>query len=278
MKKIKEIIEIHTNENGDIINLPVTFRYKKITYNKYETKEFNNRLYIVAKDPVLKHNNNIYGSGYFLGDTITPIDCKSCDLLFSLLKLYEKIRETKNVKPNKKNAEYIANWCKKYGLPFQGRLRDINREVIDDLYKKNELLGFSVEDFMSNLKALNKTFSAYLYVKGIDKNRENISGLSFEECKEFLKSRFERLEMFTQFDIEKLEFITVANNLFQAAMYQLMLLTTIKRDKDGAFKEIAICRCCNMPFIQNRRNQKYCSDCSPQKAYKRKISVKKEVK
>ena len=191
-----------------------------------------------------------------------------------MLKLREKIIQTKSVRINDKNIQLIIEWCKSQGLPFQGRLRDINRALIDDLYKEKQLLGFSIEDFMLNLTTIQNAFSMYLVVKGIDKPN-NISGLNYEECKYYLKHNFERLELVTRFNFEKFEYVSVADNLFQAAMYQLMLLTTINRNKDGALVELAICKCCHSPFMQHRRNQKYCPECSPQKAYKRKKSAKR---
>lgn len=273
MKNLKTITDEHINFDGNYVNLPVAFTYNKIMHEQYEFYEFENRPYIIARKPKID-KEKIHNGMYTLGHATRPINCKNCDLLFSLLKLREKIIQTKSVRINDKNIQLIIEWCKSQGLPFQGRLRDINRALIDDLYKEKQLLGFSIEDFMLNLTTIQNAFSMYLVVKGIDKPN-NISGLNYEECKYYLKHNFERLELVTRFNFEKFEYVSVADNLFQAAMYQLMLLTTINRNKDGALVELAICKCCHSPFMQHRRNQKYCPECSPQKAYKRKKSAKR---
>lgn len=50
------------------------------------------------------------------------------------------------------------------------------------------------------------------------------------------------------------------------------ILEIIDIDKDTSI--MSICACCGSTFKRKRKNQKYCNDCSPQKAYKRRISKK----
>jgi len=276
MKNYNAIEDAHRAEDGLLINIPGHFKYNKMIYKEYDIKEFEGELYAIAKDPVLYQNEfsnqNDRQDTYLLGEAILPINCKNGDLLFSLLKLKTKMEKNKSLRLNKKNQELIIKWCKKYGFPFEGRLSDINRCKQDNLWMKNKLLGFSMNDFMSMLRKINMAFYMYLKIKDID-NKKNISGLSIEDCTKMLKQEFESLELFAHFDFEKLEYVSVVNNLFQAAMYQLMLFSLLKRI-DDAFIGIALCKCCNAPFPPSRRNKKYCENCSPQKAYKRKQSKK----
>lgn len=278
-KKLESLIDnAFSNENGNIKGLPVYFYYAKVLYKHYQYKIVDNEPYLIVSTPYKVVNGEIQElktpKNLFEFNGIgTNMPCKNANLLISLLKLAYKLEEKYNYDYKIKECRNeIIKWCKIYGFPFMGKQYGLLNDDTKhnwELFNNHCLIGFSIPGFILQLRTLYLSFIDYLIYKS---NGEIISytNVTVEECKDMLKSLFSELRTYLHFDFNTLQISTEFYNLFSAAVYELMLLASTVKNND--MKDLSICECCGTPYERTQRNQKYCPECSPQKAYKRRKS------
>lgn len=270
---MKQIDKNFINYDGEYVNIPMSFRYYQCKFKNYELKEYDGILYFIASHP-LKYENGEFkefdnkNPTYFMHETMCPVVAQDVELLISLLKLNIRLKILEYDIKNKKVQKLITNWCKRYGLPFTGEKSIICEYGTDSLWDKYKKVGFSVLSFMQLLRQLNSNFELHLAAKG-EKSSFTKTKLKSADCQGLSAVAFSNLIINFEFDYNTCRMITTFNNLFEAAFYELVQSATISNRTNTS---ISICECCGNPYERKRKNQKYCSDCSPQKAYKRRIS------
>ena len=269
MGKNADILNSHFyDEKGNAIGLPDQFRYDEIKFGDYEIKEHMGELYAIAKKP-LKKVNGKYQEVNMQPNIVEEIKeivvCKKGELLFSMLSLIDKLSDSSlesDYKYTQKDIKLIITWCKKYGLPFFGKPLKLDTPSTTELAKEN-LIGFSVKSFLILINEIKYLFLYYQRIKNID-NPENVfSSLDRNSCM-FLMQRFTESFSFKSYiDFDKGLYIKIyAENLILACIYILLLY--LSSPKNLVMKR---CDCCNAFFMPLRSNNKYCNQCSPQKAY-----------
>lgn len=282
MKKENQNYRIDTafsTEKGNYRNLPTAFMYEKALYTKYKKMEYNGISYLIGCNPLKydngkcsKFNSNCFE--YCLGDILQPIYCNDANLLISLLRLKSKIDKLGLNQNNKKCIDAINKWCVKYGMPFCGiqeNISGLNKN--DEIITKYNLWGFAVQSFIKQLNELEKVFLAYINLK-FPENINRLNGYNETTYKFILEDAFENsgTNGSIKYNSDTNTIIILFSNLFQAALYELALL--VSSGHNNSTNDIGICECCNNVFERERKNQKYCENCSPQKAYKRRMSKK----
>ena len=279
MKKEKQNYRIDaafSTEQGTYRTLPVSLMYEKALYTKYKKVEYDGISYLVGCNPLkyengkcVKFKDKIYS--YCLMDIIQPIYCNDATLLISLLRLKNSIDSFNWDIENKNCIKTIIKWCVKYGLPFYG-IQDIisGSSKNNDIFSKHDYWGFSIQSFFSQLKELNRAFLAYMNLKF--PSEKQLNGYDEKIDKFILDEIFENsgANGTIKYNPDTNTIIIVFSTAFQAALYELAILTS--SSLNNSTNNIGICKCCNNVFERKRKNQKYCENCSPQKAYKRRMA------
>lgn len=255
--------------DGERTSLPVEFVYDLMKFEDYELIKNNTGLFLAGKRPIIVKQPSVDGS-IFVGNITETVKCSTSELFFAFLNLIDNIGEFPIGDSSEieriitdVQIETIIKWCIKNGLPLES-----HRTWEPDAKKKLSIQGFRIGDFMFLLRDLRYLFNLFLATQGIE-----VSGIigkkPLKDCVNSLKFYLStHLNLRCAIDYESgFKYLIKANNLFEAAQYEFILLissptgTNIKR-----------CECCHEWFQPIRKNQKYCPLCSPQKAYKRKKS------
>ena len=289
MKINKFDSQIHTtflDELGHLEKFPVNFLYKMHLFKNFQHENFGGEDFIVATNPYVKNKNvddilkKVVETNHnpaHVEQLSTDYYCNNSNLLISLLKLNRKIRKYDYDSSNKECIREIIKWCNQYGLPFTGKQENIFTDINDKesfyLWHKCNKVGFSVSDFIKNTSHLSDMFLFYVSIRDEEVYEElKERGFSLSDCLAFLILNFSSLKMNVNFDFKTFTMNTRFDNAFQAAIYELIHSASKSRNQD-----VAICPECKTPFLRDRKNKKYCPNCYPQKAYKRKISKTKQM-
>lgn len=231
-------LESFQDENGNVIPLPENFSYNQIIYTRYELFEYSGKTYIVGRVPILKESEKFDREGrYSLWQAQREKICSNADLLFSMLRLAD-LEDS-----GKLDTDRIISWSIKYGLPFES----------ETLWSGPKVIGFDLIEFQLRVRELKLLFNWWEQ----DSYREST-----------IKTIASKAQIFVDADVVNgnFQYFLSASDLFSAAYLQLIMLIS---NKGNAIKR---CDCCGHWFYPKRSNNIYCSDCSRQKAYKRRKS------
>ncbi len=289
-----------TNENGNLKRLPSDFYYDFCKFNGYKYKKDCSQYYIFKK---------------YYGQIDTQIQkATKPTILLDMLSLRDRLSSELFDFPHifidfdnqvkSRDLDQIIKFCEKHGYPFANELNAVisssklprlSRQMLKQISNEKNI-QFSVYDFIENL---NEVYSTYqlsriiinqsnsittpVFTKGFfpEKTLPNVyidlSKLNLEDCKNLFEIKYKSITFENELLFEtKPYFVVKASNLFNAAFYQILLLTYQNE------KEIRICPLCNSYFIPRHGNQKYCTvydsngkvqgGCYPQKRYKKEKS------
>jgi hypothetical protein len=310
---------LFADDDGRRIRLHSEFFYDRLRLKAYGYEGDKHQTVIYAEYP--KNSN--------LQRYTKTIECKRPDLLCEFLTLRGKLPDMLFAHKNmtlrdddigKEEINLIVEWCKLNGFPFEPN--SDNQVKASSLFKKWEpnRIGFRAWDF---IKRLNDVCGAYLLYcvitsdnaednetsfakatylqasQNVDyptlfdsKNSRKIYwGMDKDECRSIFIRMYQNITFTNQIAFEKEIYLTVkANNLFDAALYQLALLL------NSPSIEMSVCPLCKKIFPKEHANQVYCltpaltSDgkrkykkngdirvtCYAAKAYKREKSAKQK--
>lgn len=283
---------IVTNENGNLKRLPSDFYYDKIELRNYEICGQSSTQMICA----------VYDCGLDLHKLITPIQCRTPDLLLQMLTLkgelsnhpFELLAKKYNDKIISDNdLNIIIKWCRKNGYPFKPIITEKTNTpfklMIQPDYKQT--IGFFIWDFIYSLNEIYGAFLLFQNLVGQDKlpketvyislppktgpetewrDREfiKLQDVKKDEFKSLFENKYQEISFTNRISVkDEIHLEVKAESLFDAAFYQLAILL------NNHSKEIRICPLCNKYFEVAHANQKYCLNkneygirtCYPQK-------------
>ena len=269
--------------DGNVKSNPTCFTYEQILFKNYKHKIINGEDYLIGENAYNYLNGKIVTESDFtekdlimskmkLKSILTPkVVCKDAEILISLLELWNELFVLNFDVKNSICRQHIIKWCKKYGLPFLGGDKtDISSDELNDrkFIKTDNGAGFSIAAFIKMLQSLYELFIFYLSYRD-KKLLLPYENFYIEDCRNILYGEFASLRPYLYFDFDSMRLTTQFYNLFHVALYELMIMATINGNLE---KQLGICACCGRAYEKTRRNQIYCKNCSPQKAYKRRLS------
>lgn len=293
------IEETFYNENGNLKRLPSDFYYKKLIIDDYQFRRENGQFIIYAK---IDYEIDLQTFS-------TKEKSKTPELLMRMLRLRDSL--PKNIFGTPTNiilcdellnddiANNIIKWCKLNGFPFVGdtilknSTSKIKSKKIFNTINPDKYISFKLSDFIFQLNEIYSAFYMYRIINGYTDKIDfpiytknpltntfgknsfvNLKGLEKKECSELFEYKYQNIKYENHISfIGEPHFIIQAQNLFDAAFYQLALLLYNKE------KEIRICALCHEYFEPKDPRQKYCKvTCYSQKAYKRRKALEKKQK
>lgn len=291
--------EILYNKDGNQKRLPSDFYYKKFIFKDYQFKKENGQFIIYTK---IDYETDLQTFS-------TKEKSKTPALLKKMLRLRDSLPNEIFENPssillcdeiiNDNTANQIIKWCESNGFPFANDINLINKTPkiklikIFNTIKPDKYISFKLSDFIFQLNEIYSAFHMYrvinsyankinfeIYTKNplinSFKNNSfiNLENLSKNECTKLFEYKYQNIKFENKISFEsEPHFIVEAQNLFDAAFYQLALLVY---DNE---KELRVCPMCHEYFEPNDPRQKYCRiTCYAQKAYKKKKSLEKKQK
>lgn len=293
------IEETFYNENGNLKRLPSDFYYKKLIFDDYQFRRENGQFIIYAK---IDYEIDLQTFS-------TKEKSKTPELLMRMLRLRDSLPKKIFETPtniilcdellNDDIANNIIKWCKLIGFPFAGdtilknSTSKIKSKKILNTIKPDKYISFKLSDFIFQLNEIYSAFYMYRIINGYTDKIDfpiytknpltntfgknsfvNLKELEKNECTELFEYKYQNIKYENHISfIGEPHFIIQAQNLFDAAFYQLALLLYNKE------KEIRICALCHEYFEPKDPRQKYCKvTCYSQKAYKRRKALEKMQK
>lgn len=291
------IEETFYNENGNLKRLPSDFYYKKLIFDDYQFRRENGQFIIYAK---IDYEIDL--------QTFSMKEkSKTPELLMRMLRLRDSLPKKIFETPtniilcdellNDDIANNIIKWCKLNGFPFvvdtilKNSTSKIKSKKIFNTIKPDKYISFKLSDFIFQLNEIYSAFYMYRIINGYTDKIDfpiytknpltntfgknsfvNLKELEKSECTELFEYKYQNIKYENHISfIGEPHFIIQAQNLFDAAFYQLALLLYNKE------KEIRICALCHEYFEPKDPRQKYCKvTCYSQKAYKRRKALEKK--
>jgi hypothetical protein len=244
------------------------------------------------------------------------VKANDAELLFSLLNLIDKAgkipfgNESRiELFISKEQINLAIEWAKKYGLPFESEIykQDFDINVDNSSQAPDYVSVVNSEDCIpyerrNDRKYICEHGTAPAIIRNPNvpaKKAKTELGFrigTFYRYLNDLKHNFEKVKEMQHLDIGQSDYADYytlmlsktkftceikyehgfkyyikASNVFDAAQYQLIMLMS-----NPSGENIKRCSCCGEWFQPKRKNNNYCPLCTPQKAYKRKISAKKK--
>ncbi len=292
--------ETFYNKNGNLKRLPSDFYYKKFIFEDYQFTKADSQFIIYSK---FDYDTDIQTFS-------TEEKSQTTKLLISMLELKDTLPTKIFDNPTNillcdeiiddNTAYQIIKWCKTNGFPFADDntlKKDTSRIKTKKLFsslKPDKYVSFKLSDFIFQLNEIYSAFYMYRFINSYDNKIDfviytkdplinsfgknsfiNLKNLSKNECTKLFEYKYQNIKFENQISFEnEPHFIIKAQNLFDAAFYQLALLLYNKE------REIRICALCHEYFEPKDPRQKYCDPkkCYPQKAYKKKKALEKKQK
>lgn len=257
-----------TESGTPIMHAPAVYA-SVISYERYSIeKVYGKMLMFSGQDPGIDY---IFGEGacsYGEREDLWELDKMTCinnrELLQSLLAIGSASVQfvDGDKKPHGPFNQMILKWCVANGLPTKV-------EVIDGRY------GVNLDALHAQLTTLYFDFLRLCWLDGrIDigmlrplDTAAVVGDKSKEEQIDFLRGRAVNIGcrvMAKNYPDGSTKIVLYADDLLSVANYQLFMLAA---SQDSMAPKV--CDCCQSVFLAERANQKYCPNCSPQKAHMR---------